>query len=162
MPQAVTENRTFSVHARHVDAHHARTLQEPSFEAAAVAYVEDLHDLPGDGDEISVIVREGRKRSPALLPCRSGDRRDLALRLDRRFGTGHDRQERRMDGPLARCGRLGRGDHEPAEGEFDRSPWGLKAAIAGAKTRGVHLVRLTDDKGDVLVPASRDPFETLC
>jgi hypothetical protein len=58
MPQAATENRTFSVHARHVDAHHARTLQEPSFEAAAVAYVEDLHDLPGDGEEISVIVRE--------------------------------------------------------------------------------------------------------
>ena len=24
----------------------------------AVAYVEDLHDLPGDGDEISVIVQE--------------------------------------------------------------------------------------------------------
>jgi hypothetical protein len=58
MPQAVTENRTFRVHARHVDAHHARTLEEPSFEAAAVAYVEDLHDLPGDGEEISVIVLE--------------------------------------------------------------------------------------------------------
>jgi hypothetical protein len=58
MPQAATENRTFSVHARHVDPHHARTLQEPSFEAAAVAYVEDLHVLPTDGDAISVIVRE--------------------------------------------------------------------------------------------------------
>ncbi len=52
------QTHTFRVHARHVDAHHARTLQEPSFEAAAVAYVEDLHDLPGDGDEISVIVRD--------------------------------------------------------------------------------------------------------
>jgi hypothetical protein len=58
MPQAATETRTFRVHARHVDAYHARILEEPSFEAAAVAYVEDLHDLPGDGDEISVIVLE--------------------------------------------------------------------------------------------------------
>jgi hypothetical protein len=58
MTQAATETRTFRVHARHVDAHHARTLEEPSFEAAAVAYVEDLHELPGDGDEISVIVQD--------------------------------------------------------------------------------------------------------
>ncbi|HTK35521.1 MAG TPA: DUF5961 family protein [Caulobacteraceae bacterium] len=56
MSQAA-ETRQFSVHARHVDAHHARTLAERSFEAAAVAYVEDLHDV-GDGGEISVIVRE--------------------------------------------------------------------------------------------------------
>jgi hypothetical protein len=53
----VTEIRRFSVHARHVDAHHARTLAERSFEAAAVAYVEDLHDI-GSEHEISVIVRE--------------------------------------------------------------------------------------------------------
>jgi hypothetical protein len=58
MTQANPETRTFRVHARHVDAHHARTLEEPSFEAAAVAYIEDLHDLPGDEDEVSVIVRE--------------------------------------------------------------------------------------------------------
>jgi Family of unknown function (DUF5961) len=58
MSPASPETRTFRVHARHVDANHARTLQEPSFEAAAVAYLEDLHDIPGDGDEISVIVRE--------------------------------------------------------------------------------------------------------
>jgi hypothetical protein len=51
-------NRTFRVHARHVDAHHSRTMQEPSFEAAAVAYVEDLHELPGGGQAISVIVHE--------------------------------------------------------------------------------------------------------
>ncbi len=51
------ETRQFSVHARHVDAHHARTLEERSFEAAAVAYLEDLHDL-GSEHEISVIVRE--------------------------------------------------------------------------------------------------------
>jgi hypothetical protein len=50
--------RTFHVLARHLDIHHASTLTEPSFEAAAVAYVEDLHELPGDGEAISVIVRE--------------------------------------------------------------------------------------------------------
>ena len=58
MTQMLETTRTFRVHARHTDVHHARTLQEPSFEAAAVAYVEHLHDLPGDGEEISVIVRE--------------------------------------------------------------------------------------------------------
>lgn len=52
------ETRAFRVHARHVDAHHARTLIEASFEAAAVAYMEHLHDLPDDGGEISVVVRE--------------------------------------------------------------------------------------------------------
>ncbi len=50
--------RTFRVHARHLDAHHASTLREPSFEAAAVAYVEDLHELPADGQVVSVIVRD--------------------------------------------------------------------------------------------------------
>ncbi len=48
--------RHFRVHARHLDAHHGRLVAEPSFEAAAVAYVEDLHDLPA-GD-LRVIVRE--------------------------------------------------------------------------------------------------------
>ena len=56
MSQAA-ETRQFRVHARHVDAHHARTLEERSFEAAAVAYVEDLHDI-GAEHEISVIVRD--------------------------------------------------------------------------------------------------------
>ncbi len=49
--------RRFSVHARHIDAHHARVLEEQSFEAAAVAYVEDLHGI-GDALELSVIVRD--------------------------------------------------------------------------------------------------------
>ena len=56
MAQAATTHR-YRVHARHVDAHHARTLEERSFEAAAVAYVEDLHDV-GAEHEISVIVHE--------------------------------------------------------------------------------------------------------
>jgi hypothetical protein len=49
--------RRFSVHARHLDGHHARTLYERSFEAAAVAYVEDLHAV-GEEAEIRVIVRD--------------------------------------------------------------------------------------------------------
>ncbi len=59
MPQAAaTEIRQFSVHARHVDHHHARLVDEDSFEAAAVAYVEDFHPPVGSDDAISVIVRE--------------------------------------------------------------------------------------------------------
>jgi hypothetical protein len=56
MPAAAAD-RQFRVHARHLDSHHARTLSEASFEAAAVAYVEDLHS-PGDDPEVSVIVVE--------------------------------------------------------------------------------------------------------
>ena len=56
MPDAAN-HRQFRVHARHIDIHHARTLSEPSFEAAAVAYVEDFHPV-GDEAEISVIVRD--------------------------------------------------------------------------------------------------------
>jgi hypothetical protein len=57
MTRIAGETRQFSVRARHVDAHHVRVLEEVSFEAAAVAYVEDLHAL-GDEHDISVIVRE--------------------------------------------------------------------------------------------------------
>ena len=39
---------------------------------------------------------------------------------------------------------------------------GLDAVIAAATARGVHLVQLTDDKGKVLIAASREPFVTLC
>jgi hypothetical protein len=57
MTQAI-KTRSFSVHARHVDAHHARIVQEASFEAAAVAYAEDLHVAVEDGGEISLVVRD--------------------------------------------------------------------------------------------------------
>lgn len=57
MSQVIGDTRPFNVHARHLDSHHARTLEEVSFEAAAVAYVEDFHP-PVDGDEITLIVRE--------------------------------------------------------------------------------------------------------
>jgi hypothetical protein len=58
MTQLTAKIRDFRVHARHVDAHDARTLRESSFEAAAITYVEGLHDIPVEGDEISVIVRD--------------------------------------------------------------------------------------------------------
>ncbi len=57
-PAAARATRQFSVHARHVDHHHARLVDEPSFEAAAIAYVEDFHPPMSEGSEISVIVRD--------------------------------------------------------------------------------------------------------
>ena len=51
--------RRFSVRARHIDGHHARIVEEASFEAAAVAYVEDFSLATDDDDhEISVVVRD--------------------------------------------------------------------------------------------------------
>ena len=60
MTQAVESTRRFRVYARHVDGHHARVLVETSFEAAAVAYLEDF-DLEApinDDPDISVIVHD--------------------------------------------------------------------------------------------------------
>lgn len=51
----------FTVRARHLHGHHARSLDEPSPEAAALAYLEDFaHDLDEgeDGDAVAVIVRD--------------------------------------------------------------------------------------------------------
>ncbi len=39
---------------------------------------------------------------------------------------------------------------------------GTSAAVAVAKARGVHLAKLTDDHGNVLIAASIHPFEPLC
>ncbi|MBO9545832.1 MAG: hypothetical protein J7528_15060 [Caulobacter sp.] len=58
MTNAANDDRRFSVHARHAGPHHARVVHEPSFEAAAVAYVEDLADAPDEDGEISVVVRD--------------------------------------------------------------------------------------------------------
>ena len=58
MTQVAGDIRQFSVHARHVDRHHARIIEEASFEAAAVAYVEDFHPPVTEDHEISLIVRE--------------------------------------------------------------------------------------------------------
>lgn len=52
----------FTVRARHLHGHHARPLDEPNAEAAAVAYLEEFaHD--GDAEEngdqtVTVIVRD--------------------------------------------------------------------------------------------------------
>lgn len=58
MTKAANDDRRFSVHARHAGPHHARVVHEPSFEAAAVAYVEDLAVAPDEDGEISVVVRD--------------------------------------------------------------------------------------------------------
>ena len=39
---------------------------------------------------------------------------------------------------------------------------GLRAVRAAAKKKDVHLVRLTDDKGNELVAASTQPFKVIC
>ena len=39
---------------------------------------------------------------------------------------------------------------------------GFDNLVAAARQREVHLVKLTDDKGNELVAASQKPFETLC
>jgi len=58
MPEAARQTRIFRVHARHVDPHHAVTVRGPSFEAAAAAYLEHLHDLPAAARAIGVIVHD--------------------------------------------------------------------------------------------------------
>ena len=39
---------------------------------------------------------------------------------------------------------------------------GLEEVIAAAKQRDVHLTELTDDRGNLLIAASRHPFRSLC
>jgi len=47
----------FTVRALHLHGHHARPIDEPSPEAAAIAYVEDFaHD--GDDGALALIVRD--------------------------------------------------------------------------------------------------------
>ena len=55
-----TENSTrrFRVRARHEDIHHGRIIDEPTFEAAAVAYAEHLPVHADEGRAISIIVRD--------------------------------------------------------------------------------------------------------
>ena len=80
MTQVANDTRQFSVHARHVDSHHARLLEEKSFEAAAVAYVEDFHPPLTDDHEISVVVPRSWDWPRALLQDRPGVWRDCPLR----------------------------------------------------------------------------------
>lgn len=39
---------------------------------------------------------------------------------------------------------------------------GLEKLVQAAKARRIHLVQLTDDKGNNLIAASRKPFTSLC
>ena len=39
---------------------------------------------------------------------------------------------------------------------------GIDKLVEVARQRGIHLVRLTDDKGNDLLAASQEPFQTLC
>ena len=49
--------RPFEVRARDL-GHHSRVVIEPSFEAAALAYVEDWPHTIDDPREVSVVVRD--------------------------------------------------------------------------------------------------------
>ena len=39
---------------------------------------------------------------------------------------------------------------------------GLETAIAAAQARNLHLIKVVDERGMVVVAASLHPFETLC
>jgi len=58
MSNGRSSERIFSVRARHLDAHHGRLVSEATFEAAAVAYVEDFPPAAPAQADISVIVRD--------------------------------------------------------------------------------------------------------
>ena len=53
-----TGSRRFRVRARHEDIRHGRLLHEPTFHAAAIAYVEHLSFSDTDQAGISVIVQD--------------------------------------------------------------------------------------------------------
>ena len=57
MAQAAQAARRFSVHTRD-NSHHTRIVEEASFEAAAVAYVEDFHPPVNEDNEVSIVVRD--------------------------------------------------------------------------------------------------------
>ena len=50
--------RRFRVRARHEDIQHGRVVEEPSFEAAAIAYAEHLPVHADEGQAISIIVHD--------------------------------------------------------------------------------------------------------
>lgn len=67
----------FSVHTREAPARHVRRLIEDSFEAAALAYVEDLpHDL-GDGEARVVVTDMATGREECFrVDLETGDARE--------------------------------------------------------------------------------------
>lgn len=58
MIETARETRQFKVHARHEDVRHGRVLNEPSFEAAAIAYVEHLPSAVAGRSEVSIVVHD--------------------------------------------------------------------------------------------------------
>ena len=50
--------RRFRVHAGHLDRHHAVLVEEESFEAAVIAFVEDHPAAAEAADEMRVIVHD--------------------------------------------------------------------------------------------------------
>jgi hypothetical protein len=50
--------RHYRIHAGHVDRHHAVHVEEASFEAAVIAFVEDHPAEAETGDEMRVIVHD--------------------------------------------------------------------------------------------------------
>ncbi len=51
-------DRAYRVHALHDARSHAHEVRGPSFEAAALAFVEDWHPAPDDEGDIALIVRD--------------------------------------------------------------------------------------------------------
>lgn len=51
-------DRAYRVHALHDTRDHAHEVQGPSFEAAALAFVEDWHPQPDDDGDVSLVVRD--------------------------------------------------------------------------------------------------------
>jgi hypothetical protein len=58
MNNAISATRSFHVHACHLERHKARVISEPTFEAAAIAYIEDLPAMLGEELEVSVVVHD--------------------------------------------------------------------------------------------------------
>ncbi len=55
---SIVQLREFRVNVRHGDRHHARVVREASFEAAAIAYLDDYAQPPEDGPGVNILVHE--------------------------------------------------------------------------------------------------------
>lgn len=53
-----SDRRRFRVRALHDDIHHGRVVSEPSFEAAAIAFVEHMPMPAGADPAVSVVVHD--------------------------------------------------------------------------------------------------------
>ncbi|HJV42650.1 DUF5961 family protein [Caulobacter sp.] len=52
------ETRRFTVRARHLHGHHARAVDEPTAEAAALAFLEDFGQDADEDETVSLVVRD--------------------------------------------------------------------------------------------------------